>query len=117
MSETFELDIDRERIHMDDEWLSREDLTARITEKVKSGDYRVARLSMALEQLEETLKNISAVELKVTPEVLSTYRRMAEFEERPLAMVLRRALVHYLGSEDATQRLFKMRRAEKAAEG
>lgn len=112
MSETFDLDIDRERILMDGEWLSKEDLTTRIQEKVKAGDFRVARLSMALQQLEETLADISAVEIKVTPEVLSTYNKMAEFEERPLAMILRRALVHYLGSDDAAERLFRMRRAE-----
>ncbi len=113
MSESFDQDIDRERILVDGEWLSTEDLTNRITEKVKAGDYRVARLSMALEQLEETLSNIAAVEIKITPEVLETYQQLAEYEERPIAMVLRRALVHYLGSEDAANRLFEMRRAEK----
>ena len=34
--------------------------------------------------------------------------------ERSVALVLRRALVHYLGSEDAANRLYEMRRAEKA---
>ena len=91
MTETFDLDIDRERILVDGEWLSTEDLTNRITEKVKAGDYRVARLSMALQQLEETLSDISAVEIKLTPEVLETYQQIADFEERPVAMVLRRA--------------------------
>lgn len=114
MSETFDLDIDRERILLDGEWLSTEDLSNRITEKVKAGDYRVARLSMALEQLEETLSDISSVEIKLTPEVLATYQQIADFEERPVAMVLRRALVHYLGSDDAADRLYQMRRAEKA---
>lgn len=114
MSETFDLDIDRERILLDGEWLGKDDLTNRITEKVKAGDYRVARLSMALQQLEDTLGDISTVEIKLTPEVLDTYQQIAEFEERPIAMVLRRALVHYLGSEDAADRLFQMRRAEQA---
>ncbi|MCA9540570.1 MAG: hypothetical protein KC620_16835 [Myxococcales bacterium] len=31
MSETFQLDIHLECVHLDDKWLSREDLTARIT--------------------------------------------------------------------------------------
>lgn len=115
MSESFDLDIDRERILFDGEWLSTEDLSTRITEKVKAGDFKVARLSMALEQLEEALSNIAPVEIKLTPEVLDTYQQLADFEERPVALVLRRALVHYLGSEDAANRLYQMRRAEKGA--
>jgi len=113
MSESFDLNIDRECILFDGEWLSTDDLTTRIKEKINAGDFRVARHSMALQQLEETLANISAVEIKLTPEVLDTYQQLADFEERSVALVLRRALVYYLGSEDAAKRLYEMRRAEK----
>ena len=115
MSENFELDIDRERVHVDGEWLTRDDLTGRIKSKIAAGDYRVSRLSMALERLEETLARVASMEIKLTPEVLDTFNTIAEFEEQPLSLVIRRALVYYIASEDATIRLFKARRA-KAAE-
>ncbi len=115
MAESFELDIDREAVHYDDDWLSRAQLEARIKEKVATGDFKVARLSMALEQLNETLGDIQTIELKLTPEVLATFERMADSEERPLSMVLRRALVHYIGSEDSAQRLFEMSKSPEAA--
>ncbi len=108
MAESFELDIDREAVNFDGEWLTRGDLEARIKEMVTAGDFKVARHSLALEQLGETLSDVAAVELKLTPEVLATFQRMADFEKRPLAMVLRRALVHYIGSDDAARRLFEI---------
>lgn len=115
MADTFELDIDRERVHVDGEWLTVEDLTTRIKSKIAAGDYRVARLSSALERLEETLSRVSTMEIKLTPEVLETFKTIATFEEQPLSLVIRRALVYYIASEDATIRLFKARRAKAAA--
>lgn len=114
MAETFELDIDRGRVCLDGEWLTSEDLTRRITEKVQAGDYRLSRLSLALEQLQDMLANVRTVELKILPEVLETYERIAGFEEKPLSLVLRQALLHYLGSEDAARRLFRGHRVEQA---
>ena len=113
MAEGMELDIDRERICLDGEWLTIEALTQRITEKVQARDYRVARLSSALELLEETLQTIQTLMLKVPPELVDTYQRIADFEEKPIASVLRRALLHYAASEDAAQRLVEARRAEE----
>ena len=113
MAEGFELDIDRERVCLDGEWLTVADLTARIKEKVEAGDYRVSKLSRGLELLEETLSAIQTLMLKVPPDLVDTYQRIADFEEKPIASVLRRALMHYAASEDAAQRLFEARRAEE----
>ncbi len=114
MAESFELDIDREAVHYDGEWLSKDQIEGRIKEKVAAGDFKVARLSMALEQLSETLGDIQTIELKLTPEVLATFERMAAHEDKPLSMVIRRALVHYIGSEDSAHRLFELNRAQAA---
>jgi hypothetical protein len=107
---TFELDIDRERIRLDDEWLSVADLMSRIKDKIEAGDYKVARLSMALEQLESTLAVIRTVTLKVTPELVDTFEKVAQHEGVPLTWVLRRALVHYLASDEGSAKLFRARR-------
>ncbi len=112
MPETYDFDMDREAIRIDGRWLTATELAALIQEKVAAGDFRVARLSIALEQLEEMLNTMEAVHIKLTPEVLDTFQRLADFEERPISLVLRRGLVHYLGSEDAAHRLFLMHRTQ-----
>jgi hypothetical protein len=115
---TFELDIDRERIRLDDEWLSVSDLMSRIKEKIEAGDYRVARLSMALEQLEASVASIRTITLKVTPEIVETFERMSRHEGVPVTWLLRKALVTYLASDEGSGRLFRTHRdaAPAAAE-
>ena len=117
MNENFEINIDNEKIRVSDEWLTVAEISDRIKRKVEAGDYRVAQLSMALEQLETTLQSIQTLSVKLTPEVKSALDTIAEFEEEPLQVVVRRALVHYVASEDATNRLFKARRAQQEAAG
>jgi hypothetical protein len=118
MSETaFEIDIDRERIQLDGEWLTAEDLRARIKQKIDAGDYKVSGLSTALERLEESVANLQTITLKVTPEVLATYERIAERDDVPPSMVLRRALVAFLGSEEATQKLYEANLPDSEGDG
>ncbi len=112
-TESFELDIDRELANYDGEWLSVEDLSSRIKQKVAAGDFRVARLSLALQRLEEALESVKTVELRITPELMEAYARIADAEQQPVSMTLRRALVHYLASEDAARRLYKARQITK----
>lgn len=112
-TETFELDIDRELANYDGEWLSAEDLSSRIKAKVAAGDFRVARLSLALQRLEEALESVKTIELRITPELMEAFARIADAEQQPVSMTLRRALLHYLASEDAIRRLYKARQTAK----
>ncbi len=112
MTDGLEIDIDRECIRHGDEWLTVADLTERIGEKIKAGDYRVSGLSLALERLQDTLDKIVPLELKVTPAVKANFQRIAAHEEKPLSSILRSALAHYLGTEDAARRLFAARKQE-----
>lgn len=106
----FDLDLDLNRVQLDGEWLSAEAITGRITEQVQAGNYRVARLSLALQALEEGLASVELVEVKLPKALLVPLNKMAEAEARPLSAVLRRAVSHYLGSEDAANRLFALTR-------
>ncbi len=106
----FEFDIDRERVQIDGEWLTAADLTERIRAKIAAGDFRVSRLSLALEQLETLFASLQPVAFKVPPEVLETYEKIARFEGQPVTQLLRRALVHYLATEEAAARLYEANR-------
>lgn len=110
-----EIDIDREKVRLDGEWLSASDLTERIKAKIAAGDFRVSRLSLALEQLETMITKLREVSFKVPPEVVEAYEKIAGHEEQPVTQVLRRALVHYLATEEAATRLYEANRASVAA--
>ena len=107
----FEFDIDRERVHIDGEWLGATELAERIRTKIAAGDFRVSRLSLALEQLEGLFSRLQPVAFKVPPEVLETYEKLARAEGQPVAQILRRALVHYLATEEAAARLYEANKA------
>lgn len=100
-----EFDIDRERVLVEGEWLTGPDITERIKAKIAAGDFKVSRLSLALEQLETLFERLQPVAFKVPPEVLETYEKLARHEEQPVTQILRRALVHYLATEEAATRL------------
>jgi hypothetical protein len=47
----FPIDVDAEAIFLDGSWYTREDLSRRIRAMLDSGDFNVARPSMALQEL------------------------------------------------------------------
>ncbi len=111
----FEFDIDRETVRLDGEWLTSADLTDRIRSKIQAGDFRVARLSTALEHLEGLLARLRAVSVRVPPEVVEAYEKIAAAEDTAVSQVFRRALVHYLATEEAATRLFEANRPRTGA--
>jgi hypothetical protein len=110
----FEFDIDRETVRLDGEWLSAADLTERIRSKIQAGDFRVSKLSSALEALEALLARLDVVTVRVPPEVAETYQKLARFEDTPITQIYRRALVHYLATEEAATRLLEANRPRSA---
>ncbi len=105
-----EIDIDRGSIYLDGEWLTSADLTERMRAKIAAGDFKVSSLSLALEQLETLMGRLEMMSVKLTPEVLDTYARIAAHEQIPVAQLYRRALLHYLTTEEAATRLYESRR-------
>ena len=57
--------LDEGTINIDGEWLSVEDLTLRIQEKMKSGDMKLTALAAALEELKTALENSHPLEVKL----------------------------------------------------
>ena len=60
----FEVDLDNEKIFVDNRWLSRTELAGALTERLASMDYSVGNLSAAIEQLDETLAVIEAMKMQ-----------------------------------------------------
>jgi hypothetical protein len=102
---TTQVDLDAERVLLDGQWWSAAELSSTMRARIEAGDFRVAPLATALERLEDALSKTVAVSVRVPPELHETFTRIAEVEAVPVTSVLRRALVLYLASEEATSRL------------
>ena len=92
MNDSFPVDIEQERVQVGEAWLSFDELTTQIRERVERGDFHVARLSLALETLERTLATLETIELKLAPNLLRAYRELASAQGETLDATFRRAL-------------------------
>ena len=92
----FEVDLDNEKVFMDNRWLARTDLATMLTERLASMDYNVGRLSMAIEHLDKTIRALESFTVRLTPEVAAQLRDTATRGGLPIAAVIREAVVSYL---------------------
>lgn len=60
-----EIRLDDGTINVDGEWLSVEDLTKRIQEKIQAGEMKFTNLATALEELNTALENSHTLEVRV----------------------------------------------------
>jgi hypothetical protein len=106
LPEIFEVDLDLEKIKVDDTWFTAGDLARAIKERIDAGDYRVSRLSEALERLRGVVERSQDLRVRVTGEVAVDFRKIANRLRVPLQRVLRDALTMWLTSEEASELLF-----------
>ena len=92
----FEVDLDNEKIFVDNRWLSRTELAGALTERLASMDYSVGNLSAAIEQLDETLASLETFSVRLTPDVAAQLRETAGRQGAPIGSVIREAVVSYL---------------------
>lgn len=60
------IDLEAERIQLDGAWVTSDELSARITQMIAAKDFRIAKLSDALEQLAAALAGARGITLKLT---------------------------------------------------
>ena len=69
MTQRLEVDVDTERVQIDGAWLTKAELSQRIQAMLASHDFRITRLSEALEQLSQAVGAYSkSVTVKLTAE-------------------------------------------------
>jgi hypothetical protein len=59
------IDMQNGKINFDGEWLSSEDLTNKIQEKMQTGDMKFSKLAAVLEELNVALENSHKIETKI----------------------------------------------------
>jgi len=96
MNAGFEVDLDKEKILVDDHWYDRAELARLLTERLASMDYNIARLSAAVEHLDTTIKSLEEFTVRLTPEVAAQLRQTADKNQLPVGAVIREAVISYL---------------------
>jgi hypothetical protein len=63
-----EVDLDTERINLDGTWFTREALASRLQQMLQAHDFRIMRVSEALDYLDQSLSGVRTLTLKLTQE-------------------------------------------------
>jgi len=94
------INLEEAKIRVGDEWLSVEELTLRIQEKMDSGDMKFAGLASALEELNHALENSHTLEIN-TLISKDEYQRLKEIGGGDDRECVRKAILAFIGSNDA----------------
>lgn len=101
MSQRYEIDLESEKILFDGAWVTRQDLTERITAKLASGDHRIGQLGGALEQLAKELEGARSVTLKLTAAQFAKLEALGLALGRTAGEAARELFLQSLGGDDA----------------
>jgi len=96
-----DIDLDSESVWLDGAWYTKEHLKGRIKELIASGDFRVARLSQALERLEVALAQGRVFTVRMPAELADAVAAAAGRLGRPVGHLVREAVAYYLAAAAA----------------
>lgn len=92
----FPIDVDAEAIFLDGAWYTREDLSRRIRAMLDSGDFNVARPSMALQELTQMMTGVRTLAFRSPPELADALTQLASRLQQSVGAVIREAVTQYI---------------------
>jgi hypothetical protein len=92
----FPIDVDAEAIFLDGSWYTREDLSRRIRAMLDSGDFNVARPSMALQELTQMMTGVRTLAFRAPPELADALTQLAQRMQQSLGAVIREAVTQFI---------------------
>ena len=92
----FPIDVDAEAIFLDGGWYTREDLSRRIRAMLDSGDFNVARPSMALQELTQMMQGVRTMAFRAPPELADALTQLATRLGQSVGGVIREAVTQYI---------------------
>lgn len=98
MTARWDVDLETERVHFDGAWMGREDISARIQQMLASGDFKISRLSEALEHLAQAAANARTLTVKLTAEQYARIEGAGQKLGKPAGVFARDLLMQVLGS-------------------
>lgn len=96
MEYNFEVDLDNEKILVDNKWQTRGELAGMLSSRLASMDYNIGKLSSAIEHLDRTIKSLESFSVKLTPETAAQLRESASRSGLPVEALIREAVISYL---------------------
>ncbi len=94
----FKIDLDSECIWVDERWCKKDELIAGIRSRLEAGNYAVAQLSEALEQLAGAVRGARVVAFRVPTEIGDALSAHAEQTGVPMGTLLRHVVAQLLMS-------------------
>jgi hypothetical protein len=91
-----QVDLDRELILLEGQWLSRGDLASLLQKQLAALDHRVAGLALAIEQLDRAVKAAETLTVRLPAELSQRLREIATQRALPVGGVVREAVLAYL---------------------
>lgn len=92
----FPIDVDAEAIFLDGGWYTREDLSRRVRAMLDSGDFNVARPSMALQELTQMMQGVRTMAFRAQPELADALTALATRLGQSVGGVIREAITQYI---------------------
>ncbi len=94
----FEVDLDREEVLYEGEWLGPKPLAEKIKRMIAIQDFRIATAGVALQYLQETIEQARKYEVKFTPERAEILEANARRSQIPVSGFIRKAVEAYLST-------------------
>jgi len=91
-----EINLDDAKIKVNGEWLSAEDLANSIKEKMKAGDMKFSGLAAALEELNITIENSQAMEIRLVLPI-EDYKKLKALGGPDDRECVRKAIMAFIG--------------------
>lgn len=95
----FPVDVDAEAIFLDGAWYTREDLSRRVRAMLDQGDFNVARPSLALQELTQTMQGIRTLAFRATPQLAEQLTEYATRNQLSVGAVIRDAVAQFISGE------------------
>lgn len=95
----FPVDVDAEAIFLDGAWYTREDLSRRVRAMLDQGDFNVARPSLALQELTQTMQGIRTLAFRATPTLAEQLTEYASRNQLSVGAVIRDAVAQFISGE------------------
>ena len=84
MTARFEVDLETDRVLFDNNWLTREELTAKIQQMLAAGDFKITRHSEALEFLAQTIAGARSLTVKLSQDQYARLEAAAQKAGKPV---------------------------------
>jgi len=98
MKMQFEVDLDKEQVLYDGEWLGSKALADKIRRMIEIQDFRIASAGLALQGLQETIDQARKYEVKFTPARADILEANARRSQICVSGFIRKAVESYLST-------------------